>query len=72
MKVTFIERYRKAVNDYFEYRGDQVGLIIKDHIAAEYELILTEVFGVDGDAIKKMYDEMYWQYYGISREDNEQ
>ena len=67
MKATkrrFIDRYKKAVMDFFYYPScDREGRIIRHYIINEYENILIDEFDVAKSELLSMYQDLYQQAY---------
>lgn len=65
MKERFIQRYKDALNKYFNTgKGDPDGRLIWNYIVSEYEHILEEEFGMSHEEVREIYDELYKQRYG--------
>ena len=63
MKERFIERYKEAINKYFN-AFDSDGRMIRNYIVSEYEHILEEEFEMKHEEVREVYDELYKQRYG--------
>lgn len=64
MKEKFIQRYKDAINKYFNtYSGDSDGRLIRNYIISEYGNILREEFGMTHEETREIYDEMYANHY---------
>ena len=61
MKERFIQRYKNAIKDYFEYPGNGEGKRAKLYILNEYEKILEEEFNMTHLATRELYDKLYWE-----------
>lgn len=62
MKERFLERYEKAITDYFDCAGDSTGKMVRYYIVREYEKILHEEFDVPLEQLQERYSEIYWSH----------
>jgi len=63
MKERFIKRYVSAIHNYFSYQPNGEGKRGWLYVLQEYELVLTEEFGMTYEEIRKIYDHEYNEYY---------
>lgn len=63
----YIEHYKQKLLDYFHDDTDE-GRIWKNAVISECEWTLEHVYSMAHDAVKKIYDTMYWLTYPVAEE----
>lgn len=64
MKEIFLNRYKEAIREYFNYSGSGEAKRKRLYILDEYERILNEVFGVLKQDTRTIYEKLYFECYG--------